>query len=373
MSPAIVLAPAAVGFIGAVLALLISVTDKIVNNYGDVVIDINKGKRKVQVKGGAPLLMSLSELEIFIPSACGGRGSCGACKVRVLSDVGPHLPTELPYMSKNEIDQNIRLSCQIKLKKNIEIEIPDELFNIRRYQGTVERIRNVTHDIKEVYIRLDEPDAIEFSSGQYVQLIVPPYGKVKESTQRAYSMSSRPSDRNHVELLVRLVPGGIVTTYVHSLLKEGQQIAMTGPFGEFGVRETGATMICVAGGSGMAPFKSILYDMIEKGKKDRDIWYFFGARTRKDLFYLDELEEMAKKWDRFHFVAALSEPQPEDDWKGESGLITAVLEKYLSGVIDGEAPKEGYLCGSPGMLDACIAVMKKFNMPPEKIYYDKFA
>jgi len=276
-------------------------------------------------------------------------------------------------MSKTEIDQNIRLSCQIKLKKNIEIEIPDELFNIRRFQGTVEKILDLTHDIKEVYIRLNQPEAIEFKSGQYIQLVVPPYGKVKESTQRGYSMSSVPSDRNHVELLIRLVPGGIVTTYVHTLLKEGQPIELTGPYGEFGVHDTGAMMICVAGGSGMAPFKSILNDMLENGKKDREIWYFFGARTRKDLFYLEELAEMEKKWDKFHFVAALSEPQPEDNWQGESGLITQVLEKYLTTVIDGGAPKEGYLCGSPGMLDACIAVMKKFGMSEDKIYFDKFA
>lgn len=373
MSIALILAPAAVGLISGFLAFLISVTDRIVNNYGEVVIDINKGKKKLPVRGGAPLLLSLAEQSIFVPSACGGRGSCGACKVRVLSDVGPHLPTETPYLSKNEMDQNIRLSCQVKLKKNIEIEIPEALFNIRRFKGTVEKMRNVTHDIKEVYIRLEDPMEISFNSGQYVQLMVPPYDKIKSPTERAYSMSSRPSDKNHVEILVRLVPGGIVTSYVHTHMKEGDPVTVTGPFGEFMVRDTDATMICVAGGSGMAPFKSILYDMVEKGQRNRDIWYFFGARTEKDLFYLEEMEEMAKKWDRFHFVAALSEPQGKDDWKGETGLITAVLEKYLTTIIDTTAPKEGYLCGSPGMLDACMAVMRKFNMAPDKIYFDKFA
>jgi len=372
VSYAIILAPAALGALSAILALLIAVLDRIVNNYGEVVIDINKGKRQLKVKGGAPLLLSLAEQGVFVPSACGGRGSCGACKTRVLSDVGPLLPTETPYLTKNEMDQNVRLACQIKLKKNIEIEIPESLFNIRRYAGTVERIRNVTHDIKEVYVRLDDPNEIAYSSGQYIQLMVPPYGKIKEPTQRAYSMSSRPSDKNHVELLIRLVPGGIVTTYVHTLMKEGERVLLTGPFGEFMVRDTEAAMICVAGGSGMAPFKSILWDMREKGKTNRDIWYFFGARTQKDLFYVEELEELAKQWSRFHFIAALSEPQG-GDWKGESGLITAVLDRYLTTVIDRNVPKEGYLCGSPGMLDACIAVMKKNGIPPEKIYYDKFA
>ena len=372
MSSAVILASVALGALSAVLALLIVITDKIVNNYGQIAIDINKGKRQITVKGGAPLLLSLAEQGVFIPSACGGRGSCGACKTRVLSDVGPHLPTETPYLGKSEMDQNIRLACQIKLKKNIEIEIPEALFNIRRYQGTVERIRNVTHDIKEVSVRLDGLTEISYSSGQYVQLLVPPYGKIKEATQRAYSMSSRPSDKNRVELLIRLVPGGIVTTYVHTLLKEGERVAVTGPFGDFMVRDTGAAMICVAGGSGMAPFKSILYDLFEKGKTDRDIWYFFGARTEKDIFYLEELEELAKKWSRFRFIAALSEPQ-SGNWKGETGLITAVLDRYLNSVIPLDAPKEGYLCGSPGMLDACIAVMKKNSIPQDKIYYDKFA
>ncbi|MFQ3620019.1 MAG: 2Fe-2S iron-sulfur cluster binding domain-containing protein [Spirochaetales bacterium] len=367
------LAASAVGAITAILSLLISITDKIVNNYGEVSIDINNGKKQIKIKGGAPLLFSLAEIGIYVPSACGGRGSCGACKVQVKSDVGPYLPTELPYLTKEEIDTSTRLSCQIKLKKDIAIQIPEALFNIKRYKGTVERIRDVTHDIKEVYIRLDEPQEIDFLAGQYVQLMVPPYEKIKEPTERAYSMSSRPSDRNHVELLIRLVPGGIVTTYVHTRMKEGEQVTVTGPFGEFHVRETGATMLCVAGGSGMAPFKAIFYDMIEKKKMDREIWYFFGARTKKDLFYLEELEKIAAEWSNFHFIAALSEPQPEDNWEGETGLITEVLAKYLTSQIDRTKPMEGYLCGSPGMLDACIAVMKKFEVPPEKIYFDKFA
>jgi len=369
----VLLASSAVGAITALLALLISITDKIVNNYGEVSIDINRGKRQLKVKGGAPLLFSLAEVGIYVPSACGGRGSCGACKVKVTSDVGPHLPTELPYLTKEETLENVRLSCQIKLKKDIEIQIPEALFNIKRYRGTVERIRDVTHDIKEVYIRLEEPKEIDFLAGQYVQLMVPPYDKIKEPTERAYSMSSPPSDRNHVELLVRLVPGGIVTTYVHTRMKEGETVTVTGPFGEFHVRETGATMLCVAGGSGMAPFKSIFNDMIEKGKTHREVWYFFGARTKKDLFYLEEMKQLESQWPTFRFIAALSEPQPDDDWKGETGLITQVLEKYLTTQIDRSRPMEGYLCGNPGMLDACIAVMKKFQVPPEKIYFDKFA
>ena len=367
-------APLAIGGISAVLGALISITDKIVNNYGDLVVDINSGKRELNIKGGAPLLTTLAESGIFIPSACGGRGSCGACKVKVLSDIGPHLPTETPYLEKDEIADNIRLSCQIKVKENLRIEIPGALFNVRQYAGTVERIVDVTHDIKEVYVKLPEGKEVSFECGQYGQFEVPPYDKVKTPTQRAYSMSSPPSDRNHLEFLIRLVPGGIVTTYVHEHLKEGQKVNVVGPFGEFGVKDTGATMICVAGGSGMAPFKSIFQHMIETGEiETREIWYFFGARTKKDLFYLDWLDELDARYEKFHFVAALSEPQPEDNWQGATGLIAEVLANYFTNTINREQPLEGYLCGSPGMLDACMAVMRQFDMSEEKIYFDKFA
>lgn len=368
------IAPLSIAGISAVLGALITITDKIVNNYGELVIDINSGKRQLDIKGGAPLLQTLAESGIFIPSACGGRGSCGACKVKVLTDVGPHLPTETPYLEKDEINENVRLSCQIKVKEDLQIEIPDALFNVQEFEGVVDRIRDVTHDIKEVYIKLPEGKEVNFVCGQYGQIEVPPYDKVKTPTQRAYSMSSPPSDTNHLEFLVRLVPGGIVTTYVHEHMQEGQKIKVIAPFGEFNVKDTGATMICVAGGSGMAPFKAIFQHMIETGEiETREIWYFFGARTGKDIFYLDWLKELDEKYEKFHFVGALSEPQEDDNWTGETGLITEVLAKYFTEKIDREQPLEGYLCGSPGMLDACMAVMNKFDMSEDQIYFDKFA
>jgi Na+-transporting NADH:ubiquinone oxidoreductase subunit F len=376
-SPAIVqalVAPLSVATIGAILGALISITDKIVNNYGELVIDINNGKKELTVTGGAPLLSTLASSGIFVPSACGGRGSCGTCKVKVTSDIGPHLPTETPYLEDDEIKENVRLSCQIKVKENLKIEIPEALFNVQQYEARVERIRDVTHDIKEVYLALPEGATVSFSCGQYGQFEAPPYGKIRTPTQRAYSMSSVPSDSNHLEFLIRLVPGGIVTTYVHDHLEEGDTVTVVGPFGEFNVKETDATMVCVAGGSGMAPFKSIFGHMVETGEIDtREVWYFFGARTRKDLFYLDWLEQLASDHEPFHFVAALSEPQPEDEWTGATGLITEVLGEYLDKTIDRSKPLEGYLCGSPGMLDACMAVMHEYGMSEEKIYFDKFA
>ena len=155
-------------------------------------------------------------------------------------------------------------------------------------------------------------------SGQYVQIVVPPYGEIKESVQRAYSMSSRPGDPSRVELLIRLVPGGIATTWVHKHLKQGDKVELVGPFGEFRVHDTPAAMVCVAGGSGMAPFKSMFYDMREHDSfPEKEIWYFFGARTTRDMFYLDELRKLEKEWPRFHFVPALSEPKPEENWQGD--------------------------------------------------------
>ncbi|MCX7774530.1 MAG: 2Fe-2S iron-sulfur cluster binding domain-containing protein [Spirochaetaceae bacterium] len=373
MSP-ILVGPLAVAGISTVLALIISILDKVLNNYGEMEISINKGEKVLKVKGGSPLLATLAAENIFVPSACGGRGTCGACKCKVVTDVGPHLPTELPFMSPADIAANVRLSCQVKVRQNLEIELPRELFSIRKYRTHVEKIRDVTYDIKEVLFRLDEGE-IEFTAGQYVQLVVPPYGDIKESVQRAYSMSSVPSDRKHVELLIRLVPGGIATTYVHKVLKEGDPVELVGPFGEFHVHDTPATMICVAGGSGMAPFKSMFYHMFETGAFPlKEVWYFFGARTTRDMFYLDELRALEARWPRFHFVPALSEPKPEENWTGQTGLITDVLDRHLQNVIPKpEAGWEGYLCGSPGMINACTNVMKKHGIVENKIYYDKFA
>lgn len=310
---------------------------------------------------------------IFIPSACGGKGTCGACKIVVTNDIGPVMPTEIPYLTKEELAASTRLACQVKLKTDIDIEIPEELFNIQQYKAMVTRIKQLTYDIREVYLELPETAKINYKAGQYCQFEVPPYRKVKEATFRAYSMSSHPQDSRGVEFLIRLVPDGIVTTYVHELLEEGQHVNVTGPFGEFHVRDTNAVMVCVAGGSGMAPFKSVFNDMLQSGTfTDREIWYFFGALTTKDMYYLDWLWKLDKEYENFHFVPALSNPQEGEKWSGEVGLITDVMDKYLKNKVNVE-PREGYLCGSPGMLDACMAVMRKNSMNPEKIYFDKFA
>lgn len=372
MSPEVLIQTGMVAVVGLVMAALIVIVDKIVNNYGIVSIMINS-KKEIKVNGGSKLLGTLADEGIFLPSACGGRGSCGACKCKVESDVGPHLPTEIPYLNAKEQSENIRLACQVKVKGPININIPEELFNIKKLSCTVEKITNVTHDIREVLLKLPAGTDLQYVAGQYGQFEAPPYEKIKEATSRAYSFSSHPQMKDHVEFLIRLVPGGIVTSYVHNHLKVGQTVNVVAPVGDFHVRNTDAAMICVAGGSGMAPFKSIFNELIESGNiGKRDIWYFFGAKTTKDMYYLDWLWDLDKKYENFHFVPALSEPAPGEKWEGPVGLITEVLDGYLKTKIPAGA-KEGYLCGSPGMLDACMAVMRKNSMKEEDIFFDKFS
>lgn len=356
----------AITAISTFLAVLMVIADATIGNYGEVKITINKDK-VLTVDGGKPLLSTLMGEEIFIPSACGGRGSCGLCKVKVLSGAGQYLPTELPWISEEEKKEHIRLSCQVKVKNDLEIVIPEELFRVKQFDAKIASIRDLTHDIKEINIELIEPKEIEYTAGQFIQLQIPEYELTEEPVYRAYSMSSCPSDKTKVQLEIRLVPNGIATTYVHKYLKEGDRISFNGPYGEFYLRDTERDIVCIAGGSGMAPIKSIIMDMAEKGI-NRKVNYFFGARTTKDLFLLDEMKELEKRLPNFKFIPALSAPTREDNWKGETGLITDVVDRYLT---TGENV-EAYLCGSPGMIDACVKVLTANGVPEDLIYYDKF-
>ena len=370
-----IVAPLILGITSAILAALIDISDKVLNNYGICNININNHQKELDVKGGSPLLITLAEQKIFVPSACGGRGTCGACKIQMPTNEDPVLPTEIPFFTKTELANKTRLACQVKVKKDLEIQIPEELFNVKKLEANVASLVDVTYDIKEV--RLSIPENISFKPGQYMQFETPKYKynkKTHDSTFRAYSLASSVGSTNEVEFLIRLVPNGIVTTYTHEFLKEGDTINTIGPFGDFYVRDTKNIMICVAGGSGMAPFRSIFRTMIENNNfQDREIWYFFGAKATRDMYYMDWLYDLEKKYSNFHFVPALSEPLPEDNWTGPTGLITEVLDTYLKEKVDTKATREGYLCGSPGMLDACMLVMSKNNMKKEEIFFDKFA
>lgn len=358
----------AISGIATVLAVLMVVADSTIANYGEVKIKINDDEDEtLTVEGGNNLLSSLKEKEIFIPSACGGRGSCGFCKVKVKSDIGEHLATELPWLEKDEMKENIRLSCQVKVKSDISVEIPEEILNLQEYETEVESIVELTHDIKQIRLKLIEPAEIAYKAGQFIQFEVPEYELTAEPVYRAYSMSSVPSDKAHVELEIRKVPNGICTTYVHEHLKEGDKVTINGPYGDFYLRDSDNDLIFIAGGSGMAPIKSILLNMKDNNNQ-RKATYFFGARSKRDLFLLDLMKELEQDLANFKFIPSLSQPQPEDNWDGESGLITLTLDKHIE---SGEN-KEAYLCGSPGMINACVEVLHKKGIPDERIFYDNF-
>jgi Na+-transporting NADH:ubiquinone oxidoreductase subunit F len=352
---------------GLLLSALLVIAEKNILNFGPCTIDINNGEKKLNVNGGGSLLSILARESIFIPSACGGRGSCAYCKVVVKSGGGNLSPVEEPYLSAEERKRNTRLSCQVKVRNDIAIEIPREYFSVRKYQGKLVSKRALTHDIFELRIELLEPKDINFIAGQYMQLESKEY-KGRESVIRAYSLSSVPSDKNHIELIIRRVPDGICTTWVFDYLKEGQDVRLSGPYGEFQLKPTNAPILFIAGGSGMAPIWSMLRDMREKGIK-RKAHYFFGALSQKDLFFLDEMKQLEKELFDYRFVPALSKEPDDSNWTGERGIITEVVKKYIPDT----SGHEGYLCGSPGMIDACIKALSGNGMPVEKIYYDKFA
>jgi Na+-transporting NADH:ubiquinone oxidoreductase subunit F len=313
------------------------------------------------------VLEALAGEKIFIPSACGGRGTCSYCKLKVLQGGGPVMPTELPLLTPEEIAGNVRISCQVRLRNDIAIEIPEDLFNVKEYRGVVERIRDLTHDIKELRIRLVEPREIKFTAGQYVQLMAPAYRGSPEPVYRAYSVSSPPSDNHAIELIIRLVPGGICTTWVFNYLKEGDEVTLNGPYGEFRLTDSDGEMIWIAGGSGMAPFWGIVRPMVEESNP-RQGTYFFGALAVRDLFLLDEFREVEQKLPNFRFVPALSAPAQGDDWDGETGLITEVVARHVA---DGSSA-EAYLCGSGGMIQAACKVLEQKGITEERQYYDSF-
>jgi Na+-transporting NADH:ubiquinone oxidoreductase subunit F len=354
--------------IAAAIAVITMIADATIGDYGEVRLSINSGDREPTVRGGQSLLSSLKEEGIFIPSACGGRGSCGLCRIEVRSGAGELSPTETPWLDEAERAAGFRLACQVKVKRDMELAIPERLFKIREYRAQVLSIRDLTYDIKELTLGLLDPPTIPLVAGNFVQFVAPAYELSPDPVYRAYSVASAPSRSDRIELEIRLVPNGICTTYVFTKLKVGDRVSINGPYGDFYLREGDREIIFIAGGSGMAPIRSMLLDMAEKGVS-RKATYFFGARAVRDLFLVDEMRDLERRLPNFKYVPALSSPAPEDGWKGETGLITDVLARHFDSLDNHEA----YLCGSPGMIDSSIKVLKAKGMPEELIFYDKFA
>jgi len=347
------------------LAAGLIIAERFLINYGICKLDINAGEKPLEVEGGQTLLSSLYANEIFIPSACGGKGSCGHCKITVLSGGGPLLPTETPYLSRKEIRSSVRLACQVKIREDIYVRIPEDFLNVKLFTAKVESTRQLTHDIKELRFSLDGDQEISQRPGQYIQVQAPsPDGPVF----RAYSISSPVYERKNVELVVRLVPGGIGSTYLHNL-EVNDPVTFTGPYGEFYLNEDPSTeIICVGGGCGMAPMKDIIYTIYDRWP-DRSCWLFFGCRTTADIFYLERFKELEKKHPNFHVIYALSDKlDPEEKWDGETGFIHLAADKYLEPGL----PRQAFLCGPPLMIEAVTRVLEEKGIHPDDIFYDEF-
>ncbi len=396
-------------FTGVVLSLvgiLLLVESRLVVK-GSRRIDINDDADKgVLAEAGGTLLGALVANKIFLPSACGGKGTCGTCKCRVLAGGGDILPTELALVSRKERKQDIRLACQVKVKDDMQIRIPDEVFNIQKFEGTVVSNDNVATFIKELVIKLDNDQRLDFKAGAYIQFDIPEYeaqfkdfsiaerykaawkqyslltltSRSDEPVNRAYSLASPPLEPELLKFTIRIAtpppgrkdaPPGIGSSYAFNL-KPGDRVVLSGPYGDFFAKPTRREMCFIGGGAGMAPLRSHIRQQLLAEQTRRRITFWYGARSRNEMFYDEEFQELAQRFDNFSYWVALSDPQPEDNWTGEIGFIHQVAyERYLS---DHEDPTEieYYLCGPPPMVAAVEKMLYDLGVEPEMIAYDKF-
>lgn len=348
------------------MAALLVASEKVFADYGPCKLTLNHEK-EITVAGGKSLLSVLGGEKIFIPSACGGRGTCGLCKLKILEGAGPLLPTEEPFLDKTERQSNVRLSCQVKVRNDLKIEIPQELLAIREYICKCTGITDLTHDMKLFRLELVDPVAMDYIPGQYVQLLTPVYEKSSEEVYRAYSISSDPAEKSAIELIIRLVPGGICTTYCFEYLKEGDEVRINGPYGEFRLSNTDAPIIFIAGGSGMAPIKCMLHHLKNTSSK-RKATYYFGANKVKELCLGDLMHQFESELADFRFIPVVATPEEDQNWDGEKGLVTQAVQRNVKNSSECEA----YLCGGPGMIDASIEVLKTLGVTEDRIFYDKF-
>ena len=393
-------------FVIVSLVLVLMVARKQLVASGDVTITINDDK-KLSAHAGGTLLGTLADNKIFIPSACGGKGSCGVCTVTVTSGGGAMLPTEESFISRGEAREGCRLSCQVKVKNDMKIEIPAEVFSVRKWKCKVRSNDNVATFIKELVLELPEGEAVPFRAGGYIQIECPPHvvrykdfdiseeyredwdkfdlwryvSKVDETVTRAYSMANYPEEAGIIMLNVRVAspppnapegtPPGIMSSYIFGL-KPGDEVTISGPFGEFFARDTDNEMVFIGGGAGMAPMRSHIFDQFRRIHTKRKVSFWYGARSLREAFYIDHFDAIAKENENFTWHLALSEPLPEDKWTGKVGFIHQVLyDNYLK---DHPAPEdiEYYLCGPPMMLKACGDMLDSLGVEPENILYDDF-
>ncbi|MFQ3197628.1 MAG: Na+-transporting NADH:ubiquinone oxidoreductase subunit F [Paraglaciecola sp.] len=396
-------------FIAIVLALVLIIMfakTKLVPE-GEVTISINGDPNKAIIaQPGDKLLGALANSGIFVSSACGGGGSCGQCRVDIKSGGGEILPTELDHISKREAKEGCRLSCQVSIKQDMDIELPEEIFGIKKWECDVVSNDNKATFIKELILALPNGESVPFTAGGYIQIEAPSHhvkykeyeipdeykpdwerfgffnieSKVDEETIRAYSMANYPEEEGIVMLNVRIatpppnnlsLPAGKMSSYIWSL-KKGDKATISGPFGEFFAKKTEAEMVFIGGGAGMAPMRSHIFDQLSRLNTQRKITFWYGARSLREMFYVEDFDMLQAENDNFKWHVALSDPQPEDNWDGMTGFIHQVLLKnYLQ---DHPAPEdcEFYMCGPPMMNAAVVSMLKDLGVEDENIMLDDF-
>jgi Na+-transporting NADH:ubiquinone oxidoreductase subunit F len=348
--------------LGAGLSVLLLIAQRVLANYGPCAIRVND-REPFFVEGGRTLLDALTEGRVFIPSACGGQGTCGYCRLRVLAGGGPVLFTELPHLSGQEIAAGWRLACQVKVRGDLAVWVRPDYLDVRQYRGTLVAARMLTHDTRELRVRLDEPGRIEFRAGQYVQVAVP----AEEGLEyRAYSISSPPQDAGEIEWVVRLVPGGVGSTYLHRV-QVGEQVVFTGPYGDFSLdTDPAIELVCIGGGCGLAPIRSIVHALYA-ADPDARCRLFFGARTAADVFYREQFEALARRRPGLEVHYALSEPAHGGPWDGHTGLIHQVVDACLPP----GGRRQAFVCGPEAMIHAVERVLREKGVPADRIYYEE--
>ncbi|MEM8984658.1 MAG: NADH:ubiquinone reductase (Na(+)-transporting) subunit F [Pseudomonadota bacterium] len=390
--------------VSALVGLILVARSQLVST-GNVSITIN-GEKTLSVAAGGKLLHTLAEQKLFVPSACGGGGTCAQCRVRIHAGGGSILPTEESHISKREASQGDRLSCQVAVKQDMQIEVPEEVFGVRKWECEVVSNDNVATFIKALVLKLPEGEDVNFRAGGYIQIAAPAHtvhykdfavgdeyredwdkfnlweysSTVDEPIERAYSMANYPDEKGMIMLNVRIatpppgsdgIPPGQMSSYIYSL-KPGDKVTISGPFGEFFARDTSKEMVFIGGGAGMAPMRSHIFDQLKRLDATRKISFWYGARSKREMFFVEDFDSLQAANDNFEWHVALSDPMPGDDWDGYTGFIHLVLlENYLR---NHPAPEdcEYYMCGPPIMNKSVINMLLELGVDREDIMLDDF-
>ena len=388
------------------LVLILTIAEsKLVPSEGCKLLINDDQEKSPTVPAGQSLLSTLAAEKIFVPSACGGQGTCAECKCQVLEGGGEILATETPHFTRTQIREDYRLACQVKVKQDMKIQIPEEIFSIQKFDSKVRSNRNVATFIKEFVVELPPGETMDFQAGGYVQIDIPPYeldytefdieeeyhpdwdrfnvwqyhAVNEEPIFRAYSMANYPEEKGLLKFNIRIAtpppgtdhPPGIMSTFVFNL-KPGDKVTVMGPFGEFFAKDTDAEMVFIGGGAGMAPMRSHIFDQLKRLNSKRKISFWYGARSVREMFYVEDFDMLARENENFEWHVALSDALPSDNWEGPTGFIHNVLyENYLK---DHPAPEdcEFYMCGPPIMNASVIKMLKDLGVEDENIMLDDF-